>query len=470
MSALVPQNDEQLHDWIKAYLGVHIPRTAVYPGSVPPFSLVADTYFRRVQRALVLACRGGGKTLNFSLLNLLRSKFIPGTGTGHFAAVEAQGDWGMSYLKEWLQRSYLSKDVAKDFSGYVEWHNGSWVRRGSGYSNKGVTASHPNRLVIDEVDLWTPEQFETAQFMLSGTDDHPPETLIASTAYTAHGMMQTTLLPQANRRNFSVYRWTVFETLKPCRECLGEKCELFQWEHPRTGEIEPLCGGRCTASDGYVPRDVAIDEFFRTDADTYLVQKLLGAPERQGLIYPQFLSSLHAPGPPPPEVKKFGKYGIGVDWGYDHPLVFVVYAELPNGIYWGIEEHGERFATPDRELEIALGFRDKYGAETPFYCGLDQPKSIQAFYNAGLVVVPNLVNRRDDGHRYLRRLMDPNKGPLLFLDPDRMPATVHELGAIHRNEKGKEVLKDNDFADASRHVLASAQEAGGIQAGGGFMV
>jgi len=467
---LAPKNKDELHSWIKAYLGLHIPRVPVYPGSCAPFDLISDIYFRRVQRALVLACRGGGKTLNFSLLNLLRSKFHERSGTGHFAAVEAQGDWGMSYLKTWLQKSYLARDIVKDYTDYVEWANGSWVRRGSGYATRGVTASHPNRLVIDEVDLWTPEQFETAQFMVSGTKEHPPETLIASTAYTAHGMMLSTLLPQAKKRNFKLYRWTVFETLEQCRKCRKAKCPLYQWEHPRTGQKAALCGGRALHSDGYVPLDVAIDEYYRTDADTYLVQKLLAAPERQHLIYPRFLPDLHAPGPPPEDVKRYGQYGIGVDWGFDHPLVFTVFAEMPNGVYWGIEEHGERFATPDREVEIAKDFQAKYGVEVPFYCGKDQPKSIQAFYEAGLVVIPNLVDRRDDGHRYVRRLMDPNKGPLLYLDPDEMPATVHQLGAIHRNDRGKEVLKDNDFADSSRHVLASAQEAGGIQAGGGFMV
>jgi len=45
-----------------------------------------------------------------------------------------------------------------------------------------------------------------------------------------------------------------------------------------------------------------------------------------------------------------------------------------------------------------------------------------------------------------------------------------QLGSIHRDKQGKEVLKDNDFADAGRHVLASAEELGGISPSGHLVV
>ena len=94
----IPRTDDSLHAYISGMLGFHIPRIAVCPGHQAPFDVVKDAFFRRHNRILVLAGRGCGKTQILSILNLLRSKFYPRCGTGHYAAVGAQGEWGYNYM------------------------------------------------------------------------------------------------------------------------------------------------------------------------------------------------------------------------------------------------------------------------------------------------------------------------------------------------------------------------------------
>jgi hypothetical protein len=386
--------------------------------------------------------------------------------TGYYAAVEAQGEWGFDYLKDMAGQDHLAPYVTRKVQDRIEWLNSSWARSGGGHTKRGITAFRCNRLVIDEVDLWDPQNYETANYMVTGTHEHLPERLVASTAYNAYGMMST-LLAESVRRDFTVYRWDIFTVMERCEKCLKHACPLYMWIHPRTEKKEHLCKGRGLRADGFLPREVVVDEFLSTDSETFLVQKLLASPERKALIYPRFSADIHAPGPPPPEVNRYGNIGIGIDWGFDHPMVFSVFSQLPNGKIWGIEEVAERFVTPARELEMAQDLVRKYGDGTVFFAGKDQPKSIAQLVEAGLTVVPNLVEGREDGHRYIRRLLDKSHGPILFLDPERMPVTVHQFQTLHRNEKGKEVLKNNDYADSARYALASNQEMGGTFAAGG---
>src|SRR4051812_29899293 len=73
-----PQNDDELHAWIKQELGIDIPRTSVCEGHDAPFTFIADLYFERTDAALLMANRGGSKTFLVALLHWLNSRFKPG--------------------------------------------------------------------------------------------------------------------------------------------------------------------------------------------------------------------------------------------------------------------------------------------------------------------------------------------------------------------------------------------------------
>src|SRR6187551_2702166 len=68
--ALGPKTDDELHKWIIDNLGLNIPRVAVCDDHQSPFDFIADIYFERVDSAIAVASRDGGKTMASALIHL----------------------------------------------------------------------------------------------------------------------------------------------------------------------------------------------------------------------------------------------------------------------------------------------------------------------------------------------------------------------------------------------------------------
>lgn len=469
-----PKSPGALHKWIAALLGFHIPRVAPTEGQTAPFEFVSDAFFGGFERALVLASRGSSKTRCAAILNLLVSKFRPGTETVHFGAVGAQAGWGHEYLRDMLRPPWMSGDVVDALKGVVRWENGSWVRTATGHTETGVTAIRGNRGVFDEIDLWDMKLYEMAQMMLQGTESNPAQTIAISTQYNAYGLMGH-LLGEADQRGMRVYRWDLFASLSRCEKCLERDCPLFLWDNPVTAKLEPLCKGRGLRADGYVPREAVVDEFVRMGhgGREWAIEKLLMEPQREHLIFEGFRTEKHTGKAPREAFVRDAPKAVGVDWGYDHPCVFTVFAEVGDRL-WGIHEHGERFTTSDRRLEITGELQEQFGSELIFYCDPEQPDEIRLFCEHDLIAVACPIRSRDARHRALRRLFrgDPTLGgPRLMLDKDKMPNTAWQFATVHRDEKtGIEVKKVNDYMDSAEYAVATVEFSGGIVSGGGFMV
>lgn len=97
-----PQNDDELHSWIKNELGINIPREPVCEDHDAPFTFISDLYFERVDAALAMANRGGGKTLLVAVLHWINSLFKPGCESCTFGATEAQSLRCYAHLKNWI--------------------------------------------------------------------------------------------------------------------------------------------------------------------------------------------------------------------------------------------------------------------------------------------------------------------------------------------------------------------------------
>jgi hypothetical protein len=467
-----PKSPHILHKWIKAFLGFHIPTEAPTEGQTAPFKFVCDAFFGEFERALVLAARGQGKTRDVSILNLMTSKFKPGTHTVHLGAITQQSNWGHGYLRDMLKPKYMSDDVVKSERSLVEWKNGSWVRTSTGHTDTGVTAIRGNRVVQDEIDQWDMQLFETSQMMIQGTDRNPAQRIYISTQYTAYGLMGQ-LWQEADARGYKTYKWDLWCGIQRCKKCYEKACPLFIWENPKTGEVEPLCQGRALRSDGYVPRKAVIDEFLATDKGEWQTQKNLAEPTREYLVLPTFSAERHGGEAPEEAFAPGTPRACGVDWGFDHPLAFTVFAQL--GLrYWGIHEHLERFVGPQGTVEIARELDAKFGPELIFYCDPARPDSIAMLVEAGLIAAPCPVRSREARHTLVRGLLAKDhalKEPRLMFDAKRMPITIWQMGTVHRDEKsGKEVQELNDGYDSASYVLASAELSGGIAAGGGFLM
>src|SRR5438876_3082959 len=93
-----PLTEDELHEWIFRNTGLWIPRIAVCPDHDAPFDFVADLFFDRVQSAIVVANRGGGKTQDAALWQFLNMRFIPEVACISVGAQEIQAKRAYSYF------------------------------------------------------------------------------------------------------------------------------------------------------------------------------------------------------------------------------------------------------------------------------------------------------------------------------------------------------------------------------------
>src|SRR5271166_3571301 len=76
-----PVTADALHDWVRAYTGISIPRHAVCAGHAAPFDLFARQVLERPSLALWHGPRGSGKSFLSALDTHITSRFNPSHDT-----------------------------------------------------------------------------------------------------------------------------------------------------------------------------------------------------------------------------------------------------------------------------------------------------------------------------------------------------------------------------------------------------
>lgn len=243
-----PQTDDELHRWVKQNFGVDIPRVAVCPDHVAPFTFLADLYFERTSAALGLANRGGSKTFIVACLHFLNSTYKPGCESLSFGDSEAQGQRCYSHIEDWCykrdketgKRTNEVKDFIKDkpLKSHTEWKTGSRVEVVAG-SLSAVSGPHPAKAHADEIDMmdeavWNqsrgmavslPAKGDLPTFMHSFRGVIPPQDIATSTRNSTKGRMQELLdeiavdIKSGDMPAFDIYIWCIWETMAEVANC-----------------------------------------------------------------------------------------------------------------------------------------------------------------------------------------------------------------------------------------------------------
>ncbi len=271
---------DNLHTNIQQRMGYAVARQASpgCPDHIAPFAFLADLYFGRIQRAIGLGPRGGGKTRLVSILEWLigcRER----TWMFHAGGVEEQAKRAYSYLQEYVALPVFAGMVQESLISETRWWNGSRLEIHAATINQ-VSGAHPRVKVADEVEMWDPTVLE--KFWGMGTGEGV-QTVLISTRDRAVGLMQT-VLDEAPHRGLKVYQWCIWDVKAPCPECLKGGCELW-------GE----CQGKHQHTTGHRPRQDLVDKFLSVSPETWEAQFLCRRPGRQGLCFPDLITE---PGDP----------------------------------------------------------------------------------------------------------------------------------------------------------------------------
>lgn len=190
-----------------------------------------------------------------------------------------------------------------------------------------------------------------------------------------------------------------------------DKYELVPQAHAgcATCKLLPVCKTRLAARPKeatgglFKPVGAVINTFKKTDADRAEAQLMCWKPSTKGMVYPRFESTINSGnvitlerawetliGDPPMKKKiseadliwKMQQLGIqfyaGVDWGYTHDFVIVVFAMIPNGEVWIVDCYSMPGLEFSDILEIAKTYRDKYQM-TKWWCDQAMPANIKSF-------------------------------------------------------------------------------------------
>jgi hypothetical protein len=359
---LGPQDDDELHAWIKENLGFDIPRVHVCPDHAAPFDFLADVYFERVTSAIAIANRGGSKTMISAIIHLLNSLFKPGCESAQVGAVEQQAQRAYTNVKSLLKRhgkvEHYEKHpmVVRSIQRSTEFNNGSLLEILIG-TPEGVNGPHPQKVGTDEAELMDEGVFQESRNMSQSkmTEDGKETVIkaqdwITSTRKRAHGLMQKLLDEniEAERAGadplpYAPYTWCVFETaaqVPNCQvanpgcdsPCSCDRAVKGSWDDGTPRRFVDICKGRLFNSRGYLDIHDVHKTFRNTNQETYEAQQLCEKPETAGLVFPLFDRARHGVKwwDPDPDL---GQIFQGVDWATTNPAAVNWYQVLEYDVY-----------------------------------------------------------------------------------------------------------------------------------------
>jgi hypothetical protein len=235
----------------------------------------------------------------------------------------------------------------------------------------------------------------------------------------------------------------------------------------------------------YKPISSVINQFKKVNPDMAEAQLLCWKPSSKGLVYPRFEGTVNTgnvitlekawetiQGEKPKKTKiteidlilLMKTCGIrmfaGVDWGFTHDFVIVVFAQIPNGEYWVID----CFSAAGLEfvdcLNVAVAYRDKYGIEK-WYCDQAMPSHIKSFNKNGMKS-PAFTKDVLGGIEALRsKIIDGNGRRLLkvlYTDPNQKVINAFQKHHFKLGPDGNPTIVPDDTpgtadqADALRYV------------------
>lgn len=278
-----------LGKFISDLFDVKIPHERICPNHQSPLEFVAETFYDDDSTIIALANRSGGKTMNFSILDVLNSYYHQNCETATVGAIEEQAKKCYRYFQNWIMnKPIFAEQVISTLISRTDWSNGSMVQILTG-TVQSVNSPHPNKAFIDEIDLMKWDVLQEALSMAKSSDTIHGQTILTSTRKYAGGVMDT-LLENARKRGIRTFQWCIWEVVEPYPHDDSELCKEIELLFPEMpDEI------RTKTSGFYKWRDL-IAKRKNLDDDVWESQWLCTKPQRSGLMYPQFEASLYPKG------------------------------------------------------------------------------------------------------------------------------------------------------------------------------
>jgi hypothetical protein len=497
-----PQNDDELHAWIKAELGIDIPRESVCEGHDAPFTFIADLFFERTEAALLMANRGGSKTFLVALLHWLNSRFKPGCESATFGATEAQSLRAYAHLKNWIYDNDGNKrpEIATSIMRETTWRNGSKVEVLPG-TPAAVNGPHPQKAHADEVELmddgtWSESRNMTVSKRLPNGKLIKPQDIATSTRKGPNGRMQELIdeieasIKQGLQPPRKLYQWCIKETAAQVKNCQvanpdlpeDEKCQCHviakgEWEPNRPRLLRDICNGDFFKSRGWQPYGDVVKQFRENDQETFEVQQLCAKPEMSHHYVPGFSTERYG-------LKNFdpdpanGPIFLAVDWGGTNPhavnwyqlLAVEIEAEmfiggtrrLKEGTVVCFDEIYIAEIGNDKLADLVIAKENRYRERYPDWRPIDRfadPQGKAArmdWRDKGLKTSWHTTREFEEHVKVVKSSFEDD---LMYVDAIKCPMWVSEIKAWRRDEKTeKQIDEFNHCMSNFRYAMANIRK------------
>jgi hypothetical protein len=389
LSEFGPQNDEELHEWLKFELGIDIPKVKVCEAHDAPFTFLADLYFERVEAALGVANRGGAKTFLVAVLHWLNSRFKPGCESCTFGAIEAQSFRAYAHLRNWIydEDGNLKPTIVSSLMRDTTFKNGSKIEV-LGSTPDAVNGPHPQKAHADEIELMRDDTFRESRNMTVSktTKDgrvYIPQDILTSTRKGPSGRVQQLIdeIEEAVAHGYKpprkLYMWCIKETsaqVKNCQvarpdlpkafQCPCDRIRRGEWEDGSPRTLDQICCGDFHKSRGWQPFGDIEKQFRENDRETFEAQVLCSKPEMRWHYVPSWREEKHLIRGFSPDPAN-GPIFMALDWGGTNPHAVNWYQLLKNEIEvetWVQPDKGKRYTTRIKEGTLVC-FDEIYIAE-----------------------------------------------------------------------------------------------------------
>lgn len=294
----MPRDDEELHAWVAAMLGVDIPRVQVCPDHVAPFTAFADAFFARHPVAIWKASRGlAGKSFMLAALCVAEMIALDASVT-ILGGSGAQSQNVNRYTTELWSAPFAPRYLLQSDPGKFETvlSTGAWLRVLLA-SQRSARGPHPTRLRLDEIDEMDLAIFDAAMGQPMERNGVAAQTVASSTHQYPDGTMAAVLRRAADQPTWATHEWCYKESMQPHGWLTPQMVEQKKTEVTRTMwaveyELqEPSAEGRA----------------FLTEHVEALFDPTLGIAPGEENAYVEFEE---------PE-KPFGVYVTAADWARD---------------------------------------------------------------------------------------------------------------------------------------------------------
>lgn len=245
-----PTTMEDLHRWIKVYLGVDLPAVRVDPDSTSsPMELVWELYDAArlnkpgYSQVLAYAARDSFKTFSAAIFEVLCIILLE-RSVAHMAAIEPQAKKSQQYLKKHVTRPFIRDYVTSKNERTVEITRFYNEETGESLTKdqfdlllaadqvryreiknyvqiiictiQGANSEHVPVMVVDEVDVVeNPDAYEEAKMIPAPIHGMMPITLYTSTRKYSYGLVQKEI-DKAADTGLIIRHWNLLDVTHHC--------------------------------------------------------------------------------------------------------------------------------------------------------------------------------------------------------------------------------------------------------------